>query len=143
MNWKTETMEKLRRYPLMVKAVQIIPMELRRLEQEAAALAGTSVGQGTGAGDRGREDKLLNILVRKRTLELNRRNAQWWVDFTRQALEQLAPEDRQLLTHLYMETDRSIQQICYDLGMEKTSLYRRRESALKNLTLIMFGATES
>lgn len=143
MNWKTETLEKLRRYPLMAKAVQIIPMELRRLEQEAAALAGAPLGEVSGGTRRGREDQLLNILVRKRTLELNRQNAQWWVDFTRQALEQLDPEDRQLLTQLYIETGRSVQQICHDLGLEKTSLYRRRDMALKTLTYAMFGALES
>lgn len=143
MNWKTETLEKLRRYPLMAKAVQIIPLELQRLEQEAASLSGAPIGEVTGGTQRGREDQLLNILVRKQTLELNRRNASWWVDFTRQALETLTPEDRKLLTHLYIDTDGSVQQLCYEMGMEKTSLYRRRDAALRTLTLAMFGTLES
>lgn len=144
MNWKEETVERLSRYSAMANAVKVIPTEVRRLEQEAAALSGATPTFGSSRSDRrGREDQLLSILVRKQELENNHTNAQLWIQFTDRALEQLMPEERDLLVRMYIARDRNINALCSELGLEKTSLYRRRDIALKRLTLAMYGALES
>lgn len=144
MNWKDEVVERLGRYSAMETAVNVIPIELRRLDQEAASLSSALHGSGGMQHDiRSREDLLLSILVRKQELEKNHENASLWIQCMDRALEQLTQEEQNILVHMHIRRDRDVPLLCAELGMEKTSLYRRRDAALKRLTLALYGALES
>ena len=144
MNWKEEAVERLGRYAAMKTAVQVIPVELQRLELEAASLScGLSGGTGKKMNIRGREDMLLSLLVRRQELEKNHANASLWLQSMDKALGQLSQQDQLLLEQMYIRRDRDVTQLCVELGLEKTSLYRRRDTALKHLTLALYGALES
>ena len=144
MNWREEVVERLGRYTAMQTAVKVIPVELRRLDQEAASLSGGfQGGGGLQTNLRSREDMLLSILVRKQELEKNHDNARLWLQCMDKALEQLNQEEKNILEHMHILRDMDVPLLCAELGMEKTSLYRRRDAALKRLTLALYGALES
>lgn len=142
MNWKEEAIDKLRKLPAMTGALQAIPKELERLELEAKAL---QAGSGRGRGRpslRAQENRLLDNLVRRQELERQQINAETWVGITQQALGRLTKQERRLLDMLYVE-ELDAARVCDVLQMERSSLYRHRDAALKKLTLALYGALES
>lgn len=142
MNWKEETIEKLRRLPAMTGALQAIPKELERLELEARMLQ-SGAGRGRGRPSlRAQENRLLDNLVRRQELERQQTNAETWVGITRQALGRLNQQERELLHMLYVE-EMDAARICDVLQLERSSMYRHRDAALKKLTLALYGALES
>lgn len=143
MNWKDETVERLRRYPVMRNSLQAIPRELERLAEEAQSLQGVQVGTGGGGRkNRAQENRLLDNLVRRQELEVQLHRSCGWVEDTDDALELLTPQEQKILRRLYME-DADATAVCRELGMERSSLYRYRDGALRKLTLALYGGMES
>lgn len=142
MNWKEEVTEKLRRYPAMASAAATIPGELARLEQEACTVQSAQFGRSGLRSVRAYEDRLLNITVKQQELESQLCSVESWLQTMDRALQRLPEWEKRVLELLYMERS-SATQACQTLGMERSSLYRLRDTALKNLTLCMYGALES
>ena len=142
MNWKEEVADKLRKYPIMTNAAESIPMELKNLEQEACSLQSARAGRTGGRNLRGNEDRLMGIMVKQLELENRLDAVENWLKFMDNALQKLPEWDMKVLELIYIQRQ-STAQICADLGMERSSLYRYRDAALKNLTLSMYGALES
>lgn len=145
MNWKTEAMEKLRRYDAVRRAAVNIPLELSRLKAEY-----TAVGSGMpellpgGDGFRNKEDWLMSNIVFRQELQQSLEQSIQWLDVTNRALGALDPEERLVLHHLYMypQAD-ALEQLCQKLEVEKSSVYRRRDKALQKFTLALYGTAES
>ena len=141
MNWKEEAKEKLRKYDAMKKATINIPEEISRLEMELTAIRsartdGTPIRGGTSA----REDAIINNIVKRQELDAALQNAASWVKTVDRALESLRPEERTILHRLYIYPERgSIERLCHDLGCENSSVYRRRDRALRTFTLALYG----
>ena len=92
MNWKSEAIDRLRRYESMKSAVQSIPDELRRLEMEATSIKAVrtdKVQVKSGAIDR--NEALLNNMVRREELQWTLNQAKLWVKTTDTALSNLTP----------------------------------------------------
>ena len=142
MNWKEEVMDKLRKYDAMSNAAHAIPRELDYLKEEAYAIQAAQMDRTGGRNIRGHEDRLMNIVVKQQELEILLNNTENWLRLMDRALEKLPAWDRKILKHLYMES-RPVSQVCQELGMERSSLYRHRDQALRELTLQMYGALES
>lgn len=144
MNWKEEAVEKLRRYPVMAGALQVIPLELQRLEREAGDLqgAGFTARGGSSANNRAQENRLLDNLVRRKELEQQLEQARLWVEVTQAGLAQLDERERLILQRLYGQQVDAVT-LGRELGLERSSLYRCRDAALKKLTLALYGVLES
>lgn len=145
MNWKAEAAEKLQKYDAMRRAVTGIPKELARLEQEYRALS-SAMGCGyNGAKNiRQREENMMNNIVSRQELQWSLEQAQRWMEHVNLALGVLTPEEKRILHNFYIApTPGSTERLCVDMGVEKSSLYRRREKALQRFTLALCGATET
>ena len=145
MNWKTEAMEKLRKYEAMRQAMINIPMEINRLEAEYTAVGNANPERQPGNRDvRRREDRLLNNLVCRQELQRTLEQGKLWMETVTHALTGLKPEERLVLHWLYIDPqDGGMEKLCQKLQVEKSSIYRRRDRALEKFTLAMYGATES
>ena len=142
MNWKDEAIEKLQRYKSMSHAVKSIPMELTSLDLEARAIQALSPEKLRSKAHRGQEDRLMSIMVKRQELEQLLDNAESWISITDAALRQLPENEKQLLTMLYIEK-KDPRYICMQENIDRSCLYRRRDTALRTLTLAMYGALES
>ena len=68
-------------------------------------------------------------------------NATAWVQIVDRGLSILAKEERQILRRLYIYPEKNgLQRLCDELGMEHSSIYRRRDKALQTFTLALYGA---
>ena len=144
MNWKAEAKEKLRRYDAMRLATINIPEEIERLEIDAqsirsARMDGTPV---TGGGNR-REEALLNNIVHRQELAWTLQQAQMWLKTTDRALSVLPNDDKLILHRLYIYPQQgALEKLCKELGIESSSIYRRRDRALRRFTLAFYGIDE-
>lgn len=145
MNWKTEAMEKLRRYDAMQKATVNIPQEISRLEDESVALrSGLAVRPVSSRDVRRREEVLLDNLVTRQQLQWSLKQARSWTALVHNALMGLDPEEQMILKQLYiLPRDAAVEQLMQKLGLEKSSIYRRRDRALRKFTLSLYGTEES
>ena len=145
MNWKTEAMEKLRRYEDMRRAVKSLTMELQRLEAEYKALGSgswTHVGGNTNA--RGHEDRMLDNMLLRKELTWALDQAFCWINLVDNALAGLSREEQTILRQMYMVSEgMGMDRLCDELGMERSSIYRHRDKALEKFTRCLYGSQES
>ena len=145
MNWKTEAIEKLRQYEAKKQSLQNIPREIKRLESvmrgiRSAAADGTPVS----GGGSGREDMMLSNIVHREELARALEQAQEWVAQVEDALKVLGHEERIILARLYIRPEKgNVERLCSELGVEQSSVYRRRGTALHRFTMALYGYTET
>ena len=141
MNWKAEAMERLQKYDAMRTSVQNIPAELRRLEVEACSIraARTEEAPVRGSGGR-REDAMLSNVVRRQQLQWALDQAKLWVEITERGLQALNPEEKLILHRFYLYPERGcVDRLCQELGVEQSSVYRKRDRALNRFTVAVYG----
>lgn len=144
MNWKSEAKEKLRRYDAMRLATINIPQEMERLEIDAQAIRSAKMDSVpvTGGGNR-REEAMLNNIIHRQELAWTLQQAQMWLQVTDRALTALTNEEKLILHRLYIYPEKGgVERLCKELGMETSSIYRRRDKALKHFTLAFYGVTD-
>ena len=144
MNWKAEAKEKLRRYDAMRLATINIPQELERLRIDARSIrsARTDKTPVSGGGNR-REEAMINNLIQRQELEWTLQQAKMWLQSTDRALSALTAEEKQILHRLYIYPEKGgLERLCKELDVESSSIYRRRDRALKHLTLAFYGIEE-
>lgn len=144
MNWKAEAKEKLRRYNAMRLATVNIPEEIQRLELDAQSIrsAKTDATPVIGGGNK-REEAMINNIIERQELERTLEQAHIWLRSTDRALTALSKEERILLHRMYMYPQKGgLEELSKELGVETSSLYRRRDKALKHFTLALYGIAE-
>lgn len=145
MNWKAEAMEKLSRYDAMRQAKANLPEEIQRLESAAYSLRGKDMEQAPvrNRGNRP-EDQLLSNLVLRQELMAAMEQADAWLRITDRALSALTPEEKLILHRLYIYPERgSVERLCGELNVEQSSVYRKRDKALRKFTCALYGISEN
>ena len=141
MNWRGEAVEKLRKYDAMCRSLQNIPLEVKRLEGEPRATRGARPeGPPEKGGGSGGEEALMNNMAPRQELTGALEQAKYWVDITRRGLETLTPEEKLVLQRFYLTPEQgSVQRLCMELGVEQSSIYRKRDKALRKFALALYG----
>ena len=144
MNWKKEATEKLQRLGAMRQALHSIPEELARLEAEATQIRSSTRTDIRISGGTGREDVLLSNLVHRQELEHLHHQTHRWVSTVEAALDTLAVDEQRILELLFVyPKPGSLDTVCAELSIEKSSVYRRRDLALRRFTVALYGCEES
>ena len=145
MKWREEAMEKLRRYDAMRQALRNIPEEIKRLQEDAYAIRSATMDTTPvrGGGSK-REDALINNLVQRQELEWTLKQVKRWLAVADRGLLALAPDERLILQRLYLYPEKSaLERLCSELGVEQSSVYRKRDQALHRFTIAMYGFAET
>lgn len=143
MNWKAEAMEKLRRYESMRRAAQNIPREVERLESVACGLRSAGTDKTPVKGGMSREEALLNNIAHRQELLWSLEQAQCWLDVTERAMSTLSPEEKLILHRLYIYPEKgAMDRLCVELAVEQSSIYRRRDRALRRFCTALYGFPE-
>lgn len=141
MNWKNEAIERLSQYNAMMEATVNIPQEIRRLEDFAASLRPNDpsiipTGKPLGPND----DLMINNIIKRDHLEKSYQNAVSWMIVTNRALNVLEPEEQMILKRMYVKPEKGVVgMLCEDLGVEQSSVYRKRDHALYRFTMALYG----
>lgn len=145
MNWKYEAIEKLKDYEAKKQSLTTIANEIHRLEMDYTRIR-SATGDGTPVkgGGSTREDMLLSNIVHREELERALEMARTWVALVDAGMELLAPEERLVLERFYVHPERgNVERLCSELGVEKSSVYRKRDAALRRFTLSLYGGAET
>lgn len=144
MNWKYEAMEKLKSYNAKKQALRSIPEEIARLESEMQSIrSATSDGTPVSGGGSGREDRYLSNIVHREELSRSLEQAKVWVSLVDAGLAILSQEERLVLDRFYINPARgNVDRLCGEMGIEKSQVYARKDSALHHFTISLYGCTE-
>jgi len=145
MNWKREAMDKLKSYEAHRTALGSIPRELKRLESAYAGIRGAATdATPVSGGGSTREDVMLSNIVHRDELLRRLREARLWVSTVDRALGVLDEEERLVLDKFYMHRAKgAVGELCERLSVEQSTVYRKRDNALRHFTLALYGATET
>ena len=144
MDWKREAMEKLKRYNAMKQSLRSIPEEITRLELEMQSIrSATSDGTPVSGGGSGRDDRYLSNIVHREELSRSLEQAKVWVRLVDTGLAILSQEERLVLDRFYINPAMgNVDRLCMELGIEKSQVYTRKNSALHHFTLSLYGCAE-
>lgn len=143
MSLKNEALEKLRYYNLKKAGLRSAEAEYTRLGNEMAMLRAASGSERVSGEKSDKEDFLSSLIEKRDTLSAAIKNTREWIRIVDEALGALDAEDRLILTSLYVDhTKGSVDCLCETLFVEKSTIYRRKNRALSNFTIAMFGADE-
>lgn len=138
-------MEKLRRYDTMRQALRNIPEEIRHLKEEAEVIRRASLDWVPVRGSRGRKDEaLLNNIAQRQELEWTLKLVRHWLAITDRGLLALPEDERLILQRFYLYPEKgAIGRLCAELGVEQSTIYRKRDQALERFTASMYGFSET
>ena len=145
MNWKEEATRKLRAYETMRLALVNLPREIDRLEAEYTGIGSQRfTGRVTAREQRGREERMLDNIVKRQELRWSLDQTKLWMQTVNEALDSLESDEQNVLRQLYIcPKTGGLERLCEAMCLEKSSIYRKRDSALRKFTLAMYGAMES
>lgn len=145
MKWKNEAMEKLRRYDTMRQAMRNISEEIRRLREEAVVLRRNAMDMPLVRSSGGRGDEtLLNNIAQRQELEWTLKQVRFWLANADRGLMALAEDERLVLQRFYLYPEKgALERLCAELGVEQSTVYRKRDQALENFTIAMYGFAET
>ena len=140
MDWKSEAIEKLEKFEAMKCSVENLQQELLRLELEATAIKSSDPERvGKGGVSRG-EDRLLSIVVQRQELHNRLARAKNWIEQVSRGLAALTYEERLIMDKCYIKQEKcAVDNLCFDLGAEKSTVYRKRDKALLKFTTALYG----
>ncbi len=138
-------MEKLRRYNVMRQALCNIPDEIKRLKEEIRTIRSANPEMTFIRGGGGkREEMLINNLVQRQELEWNLKRAKRWLTMTDRGLAALMPDEKLILQRLYLHPEKgALERLCNELGVEQSTVYRKRDQALRQFTVALYGFAET
>jgi len=145
MNWKREAVDKLKNYEAHQKALENIPVEIARLESSYTAIRSASTDSApVSGGGSTREDVMLSNIVHRDELRRRLKEERLWMRTVDNALEALDESERTVLDKFYIHREKgNVENLCESLDVEKATVYRRRDSALRHFTIALYGVTDS
>lgn len=143
MNWKAEAAKDLKTYPQRKAAVQNIKEKIKILEEQMVSLKGISADEPVMGGLSKHEERLLNNITERERLSFSLKIAEELIDLTEKGLATLEERERQVLEGFYMQRAvNHVEALCEKMHIEKSTLYRIKDEALRKFTVAMYGTVE-
>ncbi len=143
MNWKYESMEELREYEAKRMAVESIPEEIQQLRAQMVKLGGSGNSTPVKGGGSPWEDRQINLIVKMEKLKSSLSYAKEWVAKVEKGLFVLTDEERLILDRFYINPAKgNVDRLCGELCLEKSTVYERKDKALRRYTLARYGCME-
>lgn len=145
MDWQKISIERLKDYTAREQSLMLIPEQIQALEMSfvslrAARTDSTPVVEGRGNK---REDALISNIVSRQELERNLAIAEKELSITNAGLAALTDEEKRILYKFYINRSRGyVEDLCEELGYERTQVYAHKDKALRKFTLACYGIVE-
>lgn len=137
--------EKLKDYESAKQALDEIPQEIAQIESSMTSIrsARADVTPVKGGGS-GNEDRIISLMSRKEDLERMRNNALVQVRIVDRALSILSEDEKLVLDRMLIHKEKgAAERLCDILGvLDPRAVYKRRDAALEQFTVALYGCTE-
>ena len=137
--------DKLRNYASRKASLEFTARELERIDAEMTRIQSSMKDEAPVSGSENHaEDRLVNLIMKKCEIEAIRRETEAWVLNLERALAALDADERHIIEVMCIEQVRgAAEQLCDELGIFETStIYRKRNRALRHLTILFYGGVE-
>jgi len=145
MNYKKWAIPRLCELEAKRAALNLVPLQIRALEQAAAALKSPRLDKEHVAGgeSNAREAALIANIAERDKLRRNLELTAEEVKVVDCALAGLPEEERHILDCFYVHRSRgAAEKLCSELGYEKSAVYELKEKALINFARRLYGIVE-
>ncbi len=138
MNWKKETENELRDYKKKQDALGNIPEIVARIDYELMLIKSQ---QNAGSISHYKlDDVILDNIIKKSELERNLSLIHERIDLIERGLDNISYDERRILQDFYVDRPADyILKLCAEFGCEKSSIYSRKDTALRNFTMAMYN----
>lgn len=137
--------DKLRNYAARKASLDFTAKELERIDAEMTRInSATKEDAPVSGGENHAEDRLVNLIMSKMEIEAIRKETEAWVLNLDRALNALDKDERRIIDVMCINGIRgAAAQLCGEFGeVDERTIYRRRNSALRHLTILYYGAIE-
>lgn len=142
MRWDLVAIDKLKDYNAKKNAAVHIPAEIARLEDAFSNIrsAQTDATPVDGGGNK-REDMMLSNISQRYELWNQLKNVEAELEGIETALAALTDEERLVLERFYINPKKgNADRLCEELGIERPTVYKRKEAAREKFTKLLYGA---
>lgn len=145
MNWKNEAVALLKDYPAKHAACYALREQDQHLSRQLEKLNPPEPGPLTQRGPLSQEaEDYLRLSAERALTQQNLELVERHCARVERGLQQLAPQERQVLEGFYISPGPFGKDDLMDaLHVERSALYERKEQALRHFTLATFGLLES
>jgi len=143
--WKRDAIECLKEYNAKNISVHNLQDEIAELTARKNGIR-SATGDATPVkgGGNGREDAMINSMVRLERLQTNLREVKRWVARMERGLSSLIEEEMKLLTRFYITPEKgAADRLATELSCDVKTVYHRKDRALRKFTIAMYGCVES
>lgn len=142
MNWKQEAKEQLGSYECSRNALKSMRLMAKELEMDLYSPRSQTMDTPVRT-DSVYEDVRLNRLVKLEQIRGRILQTQTWLEAMDSALGVLSQEERLVLSRFFIRPQKgAADQLCQDLSIERTAVYRLRDKCLERFTLALYGISQ-
>lgn len=143
MEWKLKATKELKNYPQRKASEENIKERIKILEEQYTSLRGVSIGEPVMGGLSRQEEKMLNNISERGDLKFSLKIVEELNTLTEKGLSALTERERYVLEGFYFgECHNHVETLCRNMNVEKSTLYRIKDEALRKFTLSMYGTVE-
>lgn len=145
MNWLSESVSDLRLYGQRKKFLENVDNQLIWLENDFAALKGCATDSEAVEGGASRsEDHLLNNIIKRDKLRQNKELAEKFVQTIERTLYLLPRQQQEILAEFFIDRSKGhIERLMEKYHVEQSMVYKLKNEALRNFTLLRSGYIET
>lgn len=144
MDFRKEAADKLRCYLAKQTSLVSIEEELHRLEEDFGRLGSSCKDSpSVSGGENHAEDALINNIALREELSAAKKDVVEWLRIVDRAFECLDEEEKRVLDLMYIHRAKgNVDQLCAELYIERPTVYRRKDAALRKFTIALYGILE-
>lgn len=145
MNWIREAEDKLRNYAAWQNAMKRTKAEIRRLESDFVSIRSANVDSTpVQGGGNSREEAMCSNIAQRQELCTLLEQTERKVAEVKETLALLQPEERDILERMVINYRRgNVEKACAELHMDRSTVYRKRDKALRHFGMAFYGAIET
>ena len=145
MNWLSESISDLRLYGQRKRFLENVDSQLIWLENDFTALKGCATDSEAVEGGASRsEDHLLNNIIKRDKLRQNKELAEKFVQTIERTLYLLPRQQQEILAEFFIDRSKGhIERLMEKYHVEQSMVYKLKNEALRNFTLLKSGYIET
>lgn len=144
-DWKPLAIQRLKSYETRKISLEQIKEQLNALDMQFTAIraAKTDGEPISGTMSNRREEMMVDNIQKREELKANYKIAKREIEVTEKGLAALTKEERRILELFFiLRPYDHVGQLCGELKVEKSEVYRRKDSALRKFTMACYGVVD-
>ncbi len=144
MNYIDFAIQDLKKYKMLKVSIENLEDKIRYLNDDFDSIKGVcSSKTPTASGGNKREDYLLSNIVERERLTMNYKTTKKLLDIIDNGLDALTNNEKMVLDYFFISRPKNhLERLSQELHLERSQVYKLKESALYKFTISMYGVSD-